>query len=171
MEGAPCPQSRNGSPAPLSSSAADTATSPKMAHDREQSRQSLYREAGQVANAVDGTAGSPVPHRRTPAATRRAAGSNPRSPGAAGARYRDHARQTGRVRQRRPSRGCQPERGAAAVAGRGRVGNYPERADVGTGHRGSRQTRRPVARSARRGGPTQGPTGHRRRNFLGPNRS
>ena len=28
----------------------------KMAHDREQSRQSLYREAGQVANAVDGTA-------------------------------------------------------------------------------------------------------------------
>src|SRR5271165_5489043 len=29
MEGAPCPQSRNGSPAPLSSSAADTATSPR----------------------------------------------------------------------------------------------------------------------------------------------
>ena len=28
----------------------------KMAHDREQSRQSLYREASQVANAVDGTA-------------------------------------------------------------------------------------------------------------------
>ena len=27
-----------------------------MAHDREQSRQSLYREASQVANAVDGTA-------------------------------------------------------------------------------------------------------------------
>ena len=47
--------------------------------------------------------------------------------------------QTGRVRQRRPSRGCKPERGAAAVAGRGRVGNYPERADVGTGHRGSGQ--------------------------------
>ena len=28
----------------------------KIAHDREQSRQSLYREASQVANAVDGTA-------------------------------------------------------------------------------------------------------------------
>jgi hypothetical protein len=28
----------------------------KMAHDREQSRQSLYREASQVVNAVDGTA-------------------------------------------------------------------------------------------------------------------
>src|ERR1700687_847098 len=28
----------------------------KMAQDREQSRQSLYREAEQVANAVDGTA-------------------------------------------------------------------------------------------------------------------
>ena len=28
----------------------------QMAHDREQSRQSLYREASQVANAVDGTA-------------------------------------------------------------------------------------------------------------------
>ena len=28
----------------------------KMAQDREQSRQALYREAGQVANAVDGTA-------------------------------------------------------------------------------------------------------------------
>ena len=28
----------------------------KMAHDREQSRQSLYREARQVVNAVDGTA-------------------------------------------------------------------------------------------------------------------
>jgi hypothetical protein len=28
----------------------------KMAHDREQSRQSLYREAEQVRNAVDGTA-------------------------------------------------------------------------------------------------------------------
>src|SRR5438270_13906844 len=27
----------------------------QMAHDREQSRQSLYREAQQVANAVDGT--------------------------------------------------------------------------------------------------------------------
>jgi hypothetical protein len=28
----------------------------KMAHDREQSRQSLYREASQVVNALDGTA-------------------------------------------------------------------------------------------------------------------
>ena len=28
----------------------------KLAKDREQSRQSLYREAGQVADAVDGTA-------------------------------------------------------------------------------------------------------------------
>ena len=32
----------------------------KMAHDREQSRQSLYREASQVANAVDGTQSSPA---------------------------------------------------------------------------------------------------------------
>ena len=39
----------------LSSSAADTATLPRC-HDRGQSRQSLYREASQVANAVDGTA-------------------------------------------------------------------------------------------------------------------
>ena len=56
MEGAPCPQSRNGSPCAFVVLCGRYGDVTKMAHDREQSRQSLYREASQVANAVDGTA-------------------------------------------------------------------------------------------------------------------
>ena len=108
-----------------------------MAHDRE------HRGNRFTARLVKSPMLSTEPQ-SSPASTN-SSGNSPgsrlksRSPGATGARHRDHTRQTGRVRQRRPSRGGQPERGAAAVAGRGRVGNYPERADVGTGHRGAGQ--------------------------------
>ena len=95
------------------------------------------------------------------------AGSNPRSPGATGARHRDHTRQTGRVRQRRPSRGGQPERGAAAVAGPGGVGNYPERADVGMGHQEAGNVPVQLLEALDEVGPTQGQASGRRRNFFG----
>ena len=56
------------------------------------------------------------------------------------------------------------------VAGCNRVGGCPERADVGTGYRGCRQTRRPVARGTQRGDPTQDYLTDRRRDFFPPSR-
>ena len=104
----------------------------KMAQDREQSRQSLYREATQVVNAVDGTA----VQSRIDELERQLAGQQARIQ--ALQERLEHAveitRQTGRVRQRCPGRGGQPERSVAIVTGCGRAGNHPERADVGTGH-------------------------------------
>ena len=100
-------------------------------HDREQSRQSLYREASQVANAVDGTA----VQSRIDELQRQLAGQQ--------AQIQDlqerleHAVEITRDKQDEFASVAQAEGvslsvGAAAVAGRGRVGNYPERADVGT---------------------------------------
>ena len=63
-----------------------------MAKDREQSRQSLYREAEQVAEAVDGAAAQ-ARIDELQRATRRAAGRGQGPPRAAEARRRDHPRQ------------------------------------------------------------------------------
>src|SRR4051794_4769455 len=60
------------------------------------------------------------------------------------------------------------ERGPAALAGRGRVDDHPERAHLGTGDPGGRRACRLLARGARRGGQAQGRTSHRRRDFFGP---
>ena len=139
----------------------------KMVHDREQSRQSLYREAEvEVANAVDGTA----VQSRIDELQRQLAGQQ--------AQIQDlqerleHAIEITRDKQDEFASVAQAEGvslsvARAAVAGRGRVGNYPERADVGDGHPGSWPAACwPVARSDRLGGPPQGQTGHRRRNFF-----
>ena len=64
----------------------------EMAQDREQSRQSLYREAEQVVDAVDGAAA----RARIDELQRqldRAAGRGPSPPRATEARRRDHPRQ------------------------------------------------------------------------------
>ena len=126
----------------LSSSAADTATSPRW-RTTESNRGNRLTEASQCADAVDGTA----VQSRIDELQRQLAGQQ--------AEIQDlqerleHAIEITRDKrtscQHHPSRGCQPEHHAAAVAGRRRVGNYPERADVQTGHRGSWPTRRPVA--------------------------
>ena len=114
----------------------------KLAQDREQSRQSLYREAQQVANAVDGAAAQArIDELQQQLAQRQAEVQALKE--RLEARRRDHPRQAARVRRRRPGRGGQPERGPAALAGRGGIATDPERADAGTGDpRGRHQGRR-----------------------------
>src|SRR4029077_8723401 len=67
----------------------------------------------------------------------------------------------------RSGRGGQPERGPAAVAGRGGGVIHSERADPGTGDSGGRPARWQLAHGARRSGAAPDPTGHRRRDFFG----
>ena len=130
----------------------------EMAKDREQSRQSLYREAEQVVEAVDGTAAQArIDELQRQLAEQRAEVQALQE--RLKQRRRDHPRQAARVRHRRPGRGGQPERGPAAVAGRGR-GRNPPRACRPWGGRLSRpasapapcsrcSTRRPGPRSNR----------------------
>ena len=139
----------------------------KMAHDREQSRQSLYREASQVANAVDGTA----VQSRIDELQRQLAGQQ--------AQIQDlqerleHAIEITRDKQDEFASVAQAEGVSLSVARRllqvvaGSV-TTPSVPTLGRATEEAGQLRRPVARSARRGGPTQGQTGHRRRNFFGP---
>ena len=137
----------------------------KMAHDREQSRQSLYREASQVANAVDGTA----VQSRIDELQRQLAGQQ--------AQIQDlqerleHAIEITRDKQDEFASVAQAEGVSLSVARRllqvvaGSV-TTPSVPTLGRATEEAGQLRRPVARSARRGGPTQGQTGHRRRNFF-----
>ena len=139
----------------------------KMAHDREQSRQSLYREASQVANAVDGTA----VQSRIDELQRQLAGQQ--------AQIQDlqerleHAIEITRDKQDEFASVAQAEGVSLSVARRllqvvaGSV-TTPSVPTLGRATEEAGQLRRPVARSDRRGGPTQGQTGHRRRNFFGP---
>ena len=90
----------------------------EMAKHREQSRQSLYREAEQVAEAVDGAAAQAhIDELQRQLAERQIEVQRP--PRAAETRGGDDPRQAERVRHRRPGRGGQPERGPKAVSGRG----------------------------------------------------
>ena len=139
----------------------------KMAHDREQSRQSLYREASQVANAVDGTA----VQSRIDELQRQLAGQQ--------AQIQDlqerleHAIEITRDKQDEFASVAQAEGVSLSVARRllqvvaGSV-TTPSVPTLGRATEEAGQLRRPVARSDQRGGPTQGQTGHRRRNFFGP---
>ena len=139
----------------------------KMAHDREQSRQSLYREASQVANAVDGTA----VQSRIDELQRQLAGQQ--------AQIQDlqerleHAIEITRDKQDEFASVAQAEGVSLSAARRllqvvaGSV-TTPSVPTLGRATEEAGQLCRPVARSARRGGPTQGQTGHRRRNFFGP---
>ena len=56
IERPPCLRSPSASPAPSPSSSGSTVTSRRWLGTAQQSRQSLYREAAQVIDAVDGTA-------------------------------------------------------------------------------------------------------------------
>ena len=114
----------------------------RSAHDREQSRQSLYREASPVANAVDENR-SPVPHRRTPAATRAGErGSNPRSPGSSGwsALSRSHATNQDEFASVAQAEGVSREArrgGLLQVVAGVRVTTAQSVPTLGQGHRGS----------------------------------
>ena len=147
---------------------ADTATSPGW-RTTESNRGNRFT-ARPVRSPMLSTAPQSVPHRRTPAATRRAAGSIQDLQ-----ERLEHAIEI--TRDNRTSSPASPKprvsawRGAAAVAGRGRVGNYPERADVGTGHRGSWPTRRPVARVIDEVAQPKVKQATADEIFLGPNRS
>ena len=91
----------------------------KMAQDREQSRQSLYREAEQVVDAWT----APSAQSRIDDLQRQLAEQQAQSspPSAAQAGRGDHPRQTGRVRHGRPGRGSQSQRRPAALASHGGV--------------------------------------------------
>ena len=132
-----------------------------MAKDRDQSRQSLYREAEKVVEAVDGTAAEArVEELRRRLADQEAENRALRD--AVGAGRGDHPRQAGRVRRRRPGRGGQPRRRPPALASRGRIEAGPERGDAGAGDPRGRSARRGLARGPRRGGPAPGRAGRRR---------
>ena len=108
----------------------------EAARDRGQSRQSLYREAGQVVDAVGGSAAgariealerevvpAPRPGRRPPAT--------------AGAGRRVEPREAGRVGHRGPGRGRQPPGRPKAPPGLAPAGGAG-RLDTGPGHRRGR---------------------------------
>jgi hypothetical protein len=129
-----------------------------MAHDRGQSRQSLYREADQTVEAVEGTVAQ-ARIERTSAATRRAAGRGQRARNEAETCRRDPSRRAARVRHHRSSRWGRPGSGPAVVAG-----HDGAETESSWGGRPSRPARRPARYSrcsTRRFG--LGETGHRRR--------
>ena len=133
----------------------------KMAKDREQSRQSLYREAEKVVEAVDGAATEArIDELRRQLAEHRAEIQALRERLERAVEItRDDA---ARVRRRRPGRGGQPRRRPPALAGRGRIEARPQRGDAGTGDPRGRPARRPSARGPRRGGPARGRASRRR---------
>ena len=161
----PCPRSRNASPAPSPSSAVNTATSPRWL--RTVSNRGNRSTARPSRSPRPSTAPRPRPASTNFSSNSPSAEAEVHEPSATpGTRRRDHPRQAGRVRHRRPGRGGQPERGPAALAGRGRR-RRRERGDAGAGDPRGRSKRRPAARGARRGGPAPGRAGHRRRDFFG----
>jgi hypothetical protein len=104
----------------------------------------------------------PGPHRRTPTATRPPSRRGPSPPGATRTRRRDHPRDAGRVRRRRPGRRRQPRCRPPALAGRGRIDAGAQRGDARAGDPRGRSERRGPARCPRRGGPAPGRTSRRR---------
>ena len=138
----------------------------KMAQDREQSRQSLYREAEQVANAVDGAAAQArIDELQQQLAERQA------EIQALQERLK-HAVEITPDKQHEFATVAQAEgvslsvarRLLRVVAGSEPTPSVPTlgRATLEAGkHAGE------LARGARRGGPAQGQTGHRRRDFFG----
>ena len=132
----------------------------KMARDREHSRQSLYREAEHVIDPVDGTAAQARINDLEPQVAQLQAP------------VQDlHARLVRSVEMTpekqaelacvAQAEGGQPASRPAPPAGRDGA-EVPERADAGARHPRGRTARRPVARRARRGGPSPGRTGGRR---------
>ena len=133
----------------------------KMAQDREQSRQSLYREAEQVVDAVDGTAAQA----RIDDLQRQLA--EQRAEVQALQERLKHAVEITPDKQHEFATVAQAEGVSLSVARRllrvvAGSKSTPERADAGAGDPGGRPARRPVARGARRGGPARGRTRHRR---------
>ena len=125
----------------------------QMAKDREQSRQSLYREAEQVVEAVDGAAAEA----RIDELQRQLAEQRGRGPGPPASGWSAPSRSPPRSRHEFASvaqaEGVSLERRPPALAGRGRIEARPERGDAGAGHPRGRRARRAPARGPRRGGP------------------
>ena len=138
----------------------------EMAKDREQSRQSLYREAEQVADAVDGAAAQA----RIDELQRQLA--ELRAEIQALQERLKHAVEITPDKQHEFATVAQAEGVSLSVARRlfqvvEGSRRHSERADPGAGDSGGRPACRRLARGARRGGPAPGPTGHRRRDFFG----
>jgi hypothetical protein len=133
----------------------------KMAQDRELSRQSLYREAEQVADAVDGAAAQArIDDLQRQLAEQRAEVQVLQE-------RLKHAVEITPDKQNEFATVAQAEGVSLSVARRLlRVVEGPgipsERTDAGAGDSGGRQARRRVAQGARRGGPAPGQTGYRR---------
>ena len=138
----------------------------QMAKDREQSRQSLYREAEQVADAVDGAAAQArIDELQRQLAERQA------EVQALQERLK-HAVEITPDKQHEFATVAQAEGVSLSVARRllqvvAGPRSTSERGDAGAGDPRGRQARRPLARGARRGGPARGQAGHRRRDFFG----
>ena len=138
----------------------------EMAKDREQSRQSLYREAEQVAEAVDGAAAQArIDELQRQLAERQA------EVQALQERLK-HAVEITPDKQHEFATVAQAEGVSLSVARRLlRVMTGPRRsrgvATLGRATLEAGKQRRPAARGARRGGPARGQAGHRRRDFFG----
>ena len=138
----------------------------KMAQDREQSRQSLYREAEQVAEAVDGAAAQArIDELQRQLAERQA------EVQALQERLK-HAVEITPDKQHEFATVAQAEGVSLSVARRllrvvAGPRPSPSVATLGRATLEAGKQAGPLARGARRGGPARGQTGHRRRDFFG----
>ena len=133
----------------------------RMAEDRDQSRQSLSREAEKVVEAVDGTAAEArVEELRRRLADQEAENRALRTRLERAVEItRDKQDEFASVAQ---AEGGQPRRRPPALASRGRIEAGPERGGAGAGDPRGRSASRGLDRGPRRGGSAPGRAGRRR---------